>query len=376
MTAAASSTKKWLITALCALSVTACNKTSAPPTTPTPSAPTLTSPTPDSPADQTQLSTLRPTLTVKNGTSDQAGTRTYEFQVSDKSDFSTNTVSVFTVVVNKTGVAEGGSGTTSLTVDSDLQPTTRFYWRARMTQGATVSAWSATRSFNSKLVGYNKAGELYDPLIFGETVGTIIGSSTWVDGKGLKLNNQTSYVRYQLPQTITNGEMSVEVEGLYANGPGSKLKIFSMQDGTGNLFDSKYQLNVQYRGLDGNPPNCISFKTLFGDEDFKLEPDIGRRTASVTSLDPNQTYYWKATWGTGINLQIKSGGINGTTFYDYGIQSPPGGVYNPPQHFVYLGATNALYGTEEGTWPGVTYRNLWVGNRPRPATLGSALSAK
>src|SRR5689334_21348501 len=49
---------------------------------------TLTAPTPVSPINGDQLSTLRPTLVVQNGTSsNQSGTRTYEFQVSDRSDF-------------------------------------------------------------------------------------------------------------------------------------------------------------------------------------------------------------------------------------------------------------------------------------------------
>src|SRR5689334_14356840 len=59
------------------------------PTSPSPSGSvTLTRPTPVSPADGEQLSTLRPTLTVQNTTSSQqSGSRTYEFQVSDRNDF-------------------------------------------------------------------------------------------------------------------------------------------------------------------------------------------------------------------------------------------------------------------------------------------------
>ena len=50
---------------------------------------TLTAPLPISPVNGDQLATLRPTLTVQNGTSSsQSGTRTYEFQVSDRTDFS------------------------------------------------------------------------------------------------------------------------------------------------------------------------------------------------------------------------------------------------------------------------------------------------
>jgi hypothetical protein len=44
-----------------------------------------------------------------------------------------------------------------------FQPTTRFYWRARLSQGTATSDWSEVRSFKTKLVGFNRAGELYDP---------------------------------------------------------------------------------------------------------------------------------------------------------------------------------------------------------------------
>ena len=72
---------------------------------------TLTRPTPVSPVDGEQLSTLRPTLTVQNTTSSQqSGARTYEFQVSDRNDFTLgrSLTASFIVAVSQTGVAEGG----------------------------------------------------------------------------------------------------------------------------------------------------------------------------------------------------------------------------------------------------------------------------
>src|SRR6187551_2438267 len=127
---------------------------------PTPSgsgAVTLTAPVPVSPVNGDQLATLRPTLTVQNGTSSsQSGARTYEFQVSDRTDFSlgASLTTSFLVAVNQTGVPEG-DGRTSFTVPSDLQPTTRMYWRARMVQGTTNSDWTAPAMFKTKLVGYS-----------------------------------------------------------------------------------------------------------------------------------------------------------------------------------------------------------------------------
>ena len=136
--------KRILVPAACAavlaaLSV-ACGSSKTTPTTPTPVSATLTAPKLDSPAASAQTDTLRPTLTVQNATSDQpTGTRTYEFQISDTSSFTAATVSStvqgFNAQVGKTGITEGSGGKTSYTVESDLQPTTVFFWRARAIQG-------------------------------------------------------------------------------------------------------------------------------------------------------------------------------------------------------------------------------------------------
>ena len=171
---------------------------------------------------------------------------------------------------------------------------------------------------------------------------------------------------------MSNGEFSVEVEGLYANAPGAKLKVFSMMDGTGNLFNSKYLLHVMYRGVDGNPENAIAFKALFGDEDLKFETDISQRTAGIRVLDPSRTYFWKATWSNEFRLVIQEG-RGGPTIYNVGISSG-GATYTPNPHYAYLGANNGPYGEETGSWPGAIYRNLWVGNAARPQSLGSALN--
>jgi hypothetical protein len=337
----------------------------------------MTSPLPESPLDAAQLSTLRPTLVVKNGTSDQPGTRTYEFQISDRSDFSAAaaTLAAYTVIAQKPSIPEGAGGTTSYTPDVDLQPTTRLYWRARMTQGTTSSEWSATRSFNTLIAGYSRPGELYDPLVNETTIGTTVGSTTFIAGKGLRINDERSYVRYPLAQPIINGEMSVEVEGLSPNAPGAKLKIFSMMDGTGDLLKSKYLLHVQYRGgVDGNPNNAIAFKALFGDEDLKFETDLGQRSAGVRLLDPSRTYFWKATWSSEFRLVIQEGRA-GAEIYNLGISSR-GATYAPHPHYAYLGTNNRWYSNDEtGSWPGAIYRNLWIGNAPRPQSLGSALDA-
>jgi hypothetical protein len=66
----------------------ACGRESGSPTSPSNSTPpTLTAPSVEAPADDAQLDTLRPTLSVRNGSSNQSSARTYEFQIADTEDF-------------------------------------------------------------------------------------------------------------------------------------------------------------------------------------------------------------------------------------------------------------------------------------------------
>jgi hypothetical protein len=364
-------------TALLAVTVMACGGGSGSGQPPTAPGPTLTAPALNTPADNAQADSLRPTLTVRNATSDQAGSRTYEFQVSDNSNFTASTAGAagFAVTVGKNGVPEGANGTTSFTVESDLQPTTLFYWRARAVQGTTSGPWSPTGRFKSKLVGFNRAGELYDPLIHGETIGEIVGSGTFLGERGLQLNGGTSYVRYLLAQTIASGEFSMDVEGLRANGPGDKAKVFGMQEGQDDFITNRYRVDIQYRGSAGFPPNAITFRALYGsgdDLDVRYEPDTATRFNSVFTLNPSTTYHWRAIWGSEFRVTVLEGGAGGTQIYNVGMRSP-NGIYAPHPHYAYLGAPVGRSGSEAATIPGTIYRNVWLANRPRPASLGSAL---
>lgn len=355
----------------------ACGSSESTPTTPTPTTATLTAPRLETPAPNQQLDTLRPTLTVVNSTADVAGARTYEFQVSDNTGFTAASTQIVGLAstISKSGVTEGSGGKTSWTPDTDLQPTTLFYWRVRAIQGSSTGPWSETGRFKSKLVGYSRPGELYDPLIHGETVGTLVGNTTWMPGQGIRLNDGVSYVRYLLPATITSGEFSMDVMGLRANGPGDKAKVFGMQEGQTDFITNRYRVDIQYRGVTGFPPNAITFRALYGDSgdlDVRYEPDTATRFASVHQLDPGTVYHWMATWGSQFRVTVKSGGIDGAILYNVGMNSPRG-TYAPNPHYCYLGAPVGRSGTESASIPGTIYRNVWIGNRPRPASLGSAL---
>ncbi len=371
-------TSRLLVVGLCVVAAAACGSNA--PVSPGPATPTLPAPTASSPSDQAQLPSLRPTLSVGNSPSGTTGARTYEFQVSDKSDFSsTSSSGSFPVLARQTGVAESSSGTTSYTPDFDLQPATRLYWRARVTQGFEVSDWTATRSFSTSIVGYNRPGELYDPLVYGNTIGTIVGSTTFISGQGIRLNDGNAYVRYQLAVPLSAGEFSLEIAGLHPNGPGAKLKLFSMSDSTASVYDSPYLFTVQYRGVGGNPDNCIAWKMRLADPAFQLEPDAIDRGKYVMSLDPSHFYFFRAMWNDGFRMIIQNS-VGAGTFYDLEYKSTdyfnhlliP---YQPIPHFAYLGANNQREGPEDGTFPGEIVRNVFIGNKPRPASLGSALRA-
>jgi hypothetical protein len=367
----------WIAVGALATVAAACGD-DKPATTPTPVV-TLTAPGLASPADNAQADTLRPTLTVRNATADQTGTRVYEFQISDSSGFASSASNVpgFAATVSKGGVPEGTGGTTSFTVEQDLQPTTLFYWRARAVQGTSTGPWSQTARVKSKLMGFSRPGELYDPLIHGETVGERVGSTDFVPGKGIRLNSNLSYVKYLLPQTVANGEFSLEVEGLRANAPGDKAKVFGMQEGQDDYITNRYRVDIQYRGSAGFPPNSVQFRVLYGDDPCcRYEPDTDTRFRSVLLLDPSTTYYWKFTWGREngeVRTVLKEGGIDGTnTLYNVGVRTPDG-RYTPSPQYAYLGAPTGRSGNESASITGTIYRNVWLSSRARPASLGSAL---
>ena len=216
--------------------------------------------------------------------------------------------------------------------------------------------------------GYIRGNEVFDPLYNGATVGERMGATTFIPDKGIRLDTNTSYVQYLIPQTITSGEFSMEVEGLRANAPGDKSKVFGMSNGQGDFITNRYRVDIQYRGTGGFPPNAITFRALYGDVgdlDVRYEPPTQVRLASVYALNASTTYYWKATWGSEFRVTVKEGGVNGRTIYDYGVPSP-NGTYAPAPHYAYLGAPSGRSGVESASIPGVIYRNVWIGARPRP----------
>lgn len=346
----------------------ACGKQSAAPTSPT-AAPgnaneaagadgstlKVTAPTPQSPVSDQQVND-GPTLSASASSPKFGGTLPvqYRFEV-----FNSGGAKV---------VDSGLVGTPSYRVTAQLPFRARHTWRVRAEYEGNVGPWSATASFVSPEGGYIRGNTVFDPLYNGTTVGQVIGPVTFVPNTGARLESNQSYVRYVIPQTLTAGEFSVEVRGLRANAPGDKSKVFGMQQGTGDYITDPYRVDIQYRGTAGFPPNAITFRAIYGDADdldVRYEPPTGVRLGSAIALDPNTTYYWRATWGREFRLTVQTGGWNGPMIYNYGVASP-NGIYNPQPHYAFVGTPSGRSGVESASIPGATYSNVYIGPGPRP----------
>jgi hypothetical protein len=244
----------------------------------------------------------------------------------------------------------------------------RHTWRVRAEFQGRVSPWSDTGSFISFGGGYIRDDEVYDPLYDGRTVGEIVNATTFLGDRGLRLDTNISYVKYLIPTSITAGEFSMEVSGLAANTPGDKSKVFGMSSGTDDFITDPFRFDVQYRGLSGSPPNAITFRMLYGsadDPNLRYEPDTNTRFNSIYLLDPNVTYFFKATWGREVRVLVREGGVNGRNIYEVAIPARLG-TYNPEPHFAYIGTPPGRSGAESATVPGATFRKVWISSRPRP----------
>jgi hypothetical protein len=329
----------------------------------------LTAPVPAAPDEDAQLESLRPTLTVNNGTSNLAGVaQTYEFQIADNANFAASEASFITsyrVLVNATGIPAGANGQTSYTPSEDLQPYTKMYWRARFIQLGQASAWSQTRSFRTKLQGFNRNGELFDPLVDGTTVGERAGPTQFVAGKGLQIRSETGRVRYLMSPTVTNGEFSVVVENVSDNAGDGKNKIMSMQEGTGDITTNDYRMTVEHRG---RPAGDVAWRFIPGSASCCRIETVGGERRHVHH-DPDRSYLWKATWDGFFRVQIFDV-ASGDQLYSFGKSYER--TYRPVTHYAYLGAPIGRAGPNDASKPEVIYRLVWLSSNPRPGSLGSA----
>jgi len=274
----------------------------------------------------------------------------------------------YRVVVTQSGVAEGPVDA-SFTVPNDLQPATRFYWRARARQGTVDGPWSAAATFRTKIDGYNRPGELYDPLTNGQSVGSLVNNVTLTPGRGATINTNESHIRYQLVQTVTAGELSMEVEGIQNNSPGDKTKIMAMYDGNGDITTSDYRATIEKR--DGG---VVAWRFIAGEAESDAQIETVGQERVAINFNPGQTYLWKTSWGNHFfRLEIFHGSTTADRIYEFG--KPYEGTYDPTPHVAYVGSPIGRAGADDASVVGATWRNVYLGSagRPRPSSLGTAL---
>jgi hypothetical protein len=308
----------------------------------------VTAPTPTSPANGSRLNDFEVTLLVNAATP----------------KFETGSVPLayrFELLRGGQAVESSRGTATQWKPTVAFESDTEYGWRVRAEQGTAFGPWSATWTFRTpeQPRGYNIPGELYDPLYTGDTVGTPIGSTAFVPGVGIRLNEHTSHVEYVLPQTIPEGELSMLVTNTPANTEGGKTKIMSMREGRSDITTNDRRFTIEKRG---DPPGIIAFRVITRDSQEETQ---GAERVS-RNFQANRWYLWRASFRGGrFQLEIFEDGANGNRIYSFGKNYE--GLYDPNPHLAYIGAPVGRGGPADATVPGMIAKQVWLSSRPRPA---------
>jgi len=363
-------TKLWLaiiISSALGLAV-GCSKSSPNPTSPSAVRPgasgaaddgstlKVTKPTPQSPVNGQAISTGNDITLVVANASATFGTPaalTYRFEIHNLSGAR---------VYSSPTIAGGSGGTTShLLPDSvALEGEQRYDWRARAEFEGETGPWSDSASFVAPTTtGYIRGSELYDPLVNGKSVGQMHGPITFIPGVGAKLESQLSYISYQLPQTLTEGEFSILITGMPTNTEGDKTKLFAMAEGYSDIVTNDRRMTVEKRG---NPAGIVAWRMITHDDRIET---VGAERVKV-NFNENDHYFWRATWRANrFNVSINEGGVFGRTVYNFG-KPFAGRAYDPTPHVIYIGAPIGRSGATAASVDHVIIRQVWVSGRPRP----------
>jgi hypothetical protein len=173
-----------------------------------------------------------------------------------------------------------------------------FTWRARAEYQGAAGPWSADARFKAPAGGYIRGNEVFDPLWNGTTAGTVVGPVTFVPGVGLRLETQLSYVAYELPENLQEGEYSFMATNVDEGNPGDKSKVMSMAEGFGDVTDNDYRQTLEVRGTDYVTPGTVSYRIITGDarEEFHRISDAPRVSVNWTRAN---WYFFKIWWRTG-----------------------------------------------------------------------------
>jgi hypothetical protein len=242
---------------------------------------------------------------------------------------------------------------------TDLTVNTAYGWRARAELNQNFGPWSATRTFRTpeQPEGYNRPGELYDPLLNGKSIGRIRGPYSFVPGKGIRLETHHSHVEYLLPRTMTSGELSMIVYNVKEDTPGEKTKIMAMREGLTDITTNDRRMTVEKRGNSGT----IAWRFISHLDQIDT---VGSERVD-RNFDDGKDYLWAAVWrNQRFDLSILEGGARGKLIYRFGKRYV--GPYDPAPHYAYAGGPMGKAGPGSGTVPGIIVRQVWLSTRARP----------
>jgi hypothetical protein len=357
--------KFWFLTSVCVIALAAaCSKQSTSPTSPSAAAAAsgnatgdgsnlkVSAPTPVSPINGVKISQGdNVVLTVNNSSATYAGNipLRYEFAVVNGAG-----QQVFV------GQAAAGVAQTSVQVTGGLDAETQYQWHARAFYGDYVGPWSAYAAFISPAnEGYIRGNELYDPLINGRTIGVVHGSVQFIPGVGAKLPDWYSYISYELPQTLIEGEYSLLVTNMPANTKGDKQKVMAMAQGYDDIIENDRRMTVEKRG---DPAGTVAWRFLTHHD--RIETEGAERT--YVNFQANLVYFFRTTWKDNFfKVKIQEGGVNGGVVYEAG-KSWDGDPYDPKPHVIYVGSPIGRSGASAASIENTIYRQIWVSANPRP----------
>jgi hypothetical protein len=307
----------------------------------------VTPPEPVSPANNAQLEDFEVVLSVNPSTAKFIAGVTFNYR--------------FQLLKGSNVVSQSPSRSARTWRLTELDNDTTYGWRARAELGADFGPWSEIRTFTTpdQPEGYMIPGELYDPLFDGRSVGIVIGSTSWVPGKGIQINDQGGRVKYVLPRTVKTGEFSMLITGLRTNTEGGKTKIMSMGEGDADITTNDRRMTVEKRG---NPPGIIAWR--FITRLSQIDTIGGQRVER--EFDPKKLYLWKSTWnGSRFTVSVFEGGAAGKMIYSFGKNYIP--PYDPVPHHAWVGGPPGRGGMSSGSVDGMIVRQVRLSERPRPS---------
>jgi hypothetical protein len=292
-----------------------------------------------------------------------SGTLQYQFQIRSGS-----TVIYDSQAAGVSVLASGG--TVTLQPTATLTPDATYTWRVRATMQSAAGPWSSDATFKAPVGGYIRGAELFDPLLAGRTVGTLVGGAN-LTANGVNLPNATSWVQYQLPETIQAGEFSMMITGLSTTTGerthGAKASVAAMGEGFANITTNDYRATMDFRGRNYPDPGSITFRIITGDHVNRIFDGVRQQ---IGGWDPTRWYFWRFSWRTGrATLEVRQDGPEGGLVYTSSVGTGSH-AYNPQPHVLYVGKPTPRGGEIDGTaWP-ITVKNVWASANPRPPFPG------